>query len=72
MSAHRAVRDLSDRHFGRTLTVPGKPPITGTLVGLIGGPGTNVTLALIVGGARAWVPVERGRCIDLQTTKESA
>lgn len=31
--------------------------VTGTLTGLIDGPNGQVTLALIVGGSRAWVPL---------------
>lgn len=44
---------LTDRHFGRQVTTDG---LTGTLVGLLPC-GDDVTLALIVGGARAWKTV---------------
>lgn len=49
----RAARQLTDTHFGRTVTTG---ELSGTLVGLIP-VGDQVTLALIIGGARAWIPV---------------
>jgi hypothetical protein len=39
--------------MGRTVTVPGTPPVTGVLVGVLP-VRDRVTLALIVGKRRAW------------------
>lgn len=46
--------DLTECHFGRTVDVAN---MTGTLVGLIP-VAQQVTLALIVGGAHVWLPVD--------------
>lgn len=49
----RAVADLSDATLGRTVTVPGSPPVTGVLTSVFGVKDT-VVLGLIVGSARLW------------------
>lgn len=49
----RCVADLSDKIIGRTITIPGQPPITGVLTSVFG-IRDRVVLGLIVGSARMW------------------
>lgn len=58
----RVVRadELSERHMGRWVRVG---DITGTLTGLLP-VADQVTLALVVGTCRAWLPVEAGAHVE--------
>lgn len=53
--------ELTELHHGREVEVDG---LTGTLVGLLPCDG-DVTLALIVGGSRAWKTVSADEPVDV-------
>ena len=53
--------DLSDKHLGQSVCVGS---ITGTLTGIIG-IRDRVTLAVLVGGSRAWFPLEGGAEVEV-------
>lgn len=65
----RRLAELSDRHLGRTLTLPGG--MTGTLTGVIPLKGT-VQLALIVGRARCFTDALDGGLLVEVHAKEKA
>jgi hypothetical protein len=62
---HRRLRlaaELGDNDIGKQVAIG---DATGKLQGIIGGPGDRVTLAVLVGGARTWWPLEGGAAVEV-------
>jgi hypothetical protein len=68
----RRADEISTTTLNRqpTVTIPTLPPLEGTLTGVMG-LGDKIQLALIVGGARAWLTVDADTLIAVHRAEST-